>query len=64
MKLWLFKEIKQFISTLMQDETFKMEGSWWEVKGFINKFIQRGKEVFMASHTFVFDKCMSLFVQR
>ena len=64
MKLWRFKEIKQFISTLMKEEEVKKEDSWWKVKGIINKFIQKRKEVIIASHTLVFDESMSAFVPR
>ena len=64
MKLWRFKEIKQFVSTLMKDEDKKKEHSWWRVKGMINKFIETRKEVIIASHTFVFDESMSAFVPR
>ena len=40
MKLWRFKEIKQFISTLMkEEEEVQKKDSWWKVKGIINKFI-------------------------
>ena len=64
MKLWRFKQIKQFISTLMKEEEVKKDDSWWKVKGIINKFIEKRKEVIIASHTLVFDESMSAFVPR
>ena len=51
-----------FISKLMKDEEVKKEDSWWKVKGIMNKFIQKRKEVVIASHTFLFDESMSVFV--
>ena len=45
MKLWRFKEIKQFISTLMKDNEVKKEDSWWKVKGIINKFIPKRRKL-------------------
>ena len=64
MKLWWCKEINQFISGLMKDEVVKKEYSWWKVKEIINKFIQKRKEVIIASHTLVFDESMSAFVPK
>ena len=56
--------MKQFISTLMKNKEVKKEDSWLKVKGIINKFIQKRKEVIIASHTFVFDESMNAFVPR
>ena len=33
MELWRFKDIKQFISTVMKDKEVKKEESWSKVKG-------------------------------
>ena len=53
-----------FISKLMKDEEVKKEDSWWKVKGIMNKFIQKRKEVIIASHMLVFDESISAFVPR
>ena len=49
---------------VMEGTTVKKEDNWWKGKGMVKKFTKKRKEVVIASHSFVFDERMSMFVLR
>ena len=44
MKLWRFKEIKQYVATVMEDEDSKATNNWFKVKKMVRKFMDKRKE--------------------
>ena len=64
MKLWRFKEIKQYVATVMEDEDSKETDDWYKVKKMVRKFMDKRKENIFASHILVFDESMSAFIPR
>ena len=64
MKLWRFKEIKQYIPQIMEDESIKENDDWWRYKSWVKKTFAMRKNSVFASHILVFDKLMSAFVPR
>ena len=64
MKLWRFKEIKQYIHQIMEDTSLKENDDWWRYKSWVKKLLKTGKNSVYASHILVFDELMSVFVPR
>ena len=64
MKLWRFRQIQQYISTVMEDPTIKEKDDWWRFRKRLIDFNKIRETKFFGSHIFVFDESMSAFVPR
>ena len=65
MKDWRFKQIKYYISHIMEDIDLKTnEDDWWRFKKRVQNFNNNRKENIYASHIRVLDESMSAFVPR
>ena len=64
MKEWRFKEIKQYVQSIAEDEELRKGGDdWWRFSGWISAFNRR-RDMLIGSFVFVFDESMSAFILR
>ena len=64
MKDWRFKEIKQYIPSVMKDESSKGVDAWWEFSKRVCQFNEIRKSRLKSSSVIVLDESMSAFVPR
>ena len=64
MKLWRFKEIRQYIASIMEDNQKKEIDDWWRFSAWVDKCNVHRKRKVYASHILVFDESMSAFTPR
>ena len=64
MKEWRFKEIKQFVPQVMEDESMKEDDDWWQFKKRVELFCEKNKDLYYGSSIFIFDESMSAFIPR
>jgi len=63
-KEWRFKEIKQYIPQVMQDEEMKASDCWWRFKRRIEILNTKMAKLYHVSSVLVFDESMSAFIPR
>ena len=64
MKEWRFKEIKQYIPEVMQDESMKVSDDWWRFKRRLEMLNAKMAKIYHVSSVLVFDESMSAFIPR
>ena len=64
MKLWRFKQIRQYLPGMMEDEEKKESDPWWKFSSRVTKFNGKKLEKMKSSHIHVFDESMSAYVPR
>ena len=64
MKLWRFKEIRQYVASIMEDIEKKETCDWWRFSGWVEKGNRYREHKLYASHILVFDESMSSFIPR
>ena len=64
MKLWRFKQIRQYISGVMEDKEKEKSDDWWKFSTRVSQFIEKRKQIMKSSHIHVFDESMSAYVPR
>ena len=63
-KLYQFKEFRQFVVEIMADESLKDSDPWWRLSSAVEEFNQRRRETVEASVWGIIDELMSAFRPR